>query len=107
MLPHKHYPKVINTELKQIEFEIWKLRRKIKDVDDSYKAEYKELVGVLASKLEQAKSKLKILANADEGEWDSVKADLDETNHALKKMLSFALSQIDDLSKRELRQDIK
>jgi len=96
MLPHKHYPKVINTELEQIEFEIWKLQRKINHSDDSSKAEYKELMRVLHSKLRQAKSKLKALARADEEEWDTVKADLDNTRHALKKMWSLAASQIGD-----------
>ena len=88
MLPRKHYPAIINTELRQIEFEVGNLQRTIDRSNDEVKNEYQVLVDILYLKLNQAKEKLGVLEQASKEEWDEVKADLDITRDALKSIWS-------------------
>ena len=94
MLPREDYPIVIDTELQQLDFEIAKLQRNLEKSGDKAKHEYLELIDMMRSKLEKARSKLKVLEKATDENWDEVKLDLDHTRDALKSMLSSTVTQV-------------
>ncbi len=94
MLPKKDYPMIINTELQQLDFEIRKLQVRLDGAGQGTRSEYHDLIDVMRTKLQQARKKLKALQDASDDNWADIKADLDQTRHALKNLLSTTLAQV-------------